>query len=238
MNRVPSYISSGKVNINTITDERVWKAVEWNYLKGTDRNGSIGQTNWPAIELSRRGYTGPGSPHNFLQATQTNPNLHPEVPSQFAGAFRSGFAANIAPDPYGPLSLRGEYSDFVTLFRREAMASPIPLMTDDRQVTGVDLRRALGRYPDGDRQPFMALQRLSRLANLVSQQSNVFAVHLTVGYFEYDPAEGIGREYEDQAGGLQRSRSMFILDRSIPVGYRVGEDINTENAILSSRFFD
>ncbi len=237
-NRIPSYVNSGKININAIASERVWKAVESNYLRGTDRQGVVGNNSWPALANARRGYTVPVSvSHNFFtNPTHLNANLHPEVPTQFAGAFRSGLLANIAPDQAGTQSLRGTASDVITLFRRSAPgASSPPIITGSNTLSGIS---ALGAYEDGDRQPAEAYKRLTRLANLVSKQSNVFAVHLTIGFFEYDPVEGIGREYEDQAGGLQRSRSFFIIDRSIPVGYRVGEDINTDNLILSSRFFD
>ncbi len=115
-NRIPSYVNSGKININAIASERVWKAVESNYLRGTDRQGVVGNNSWPALANARRGYTIPVSvTHNFFtNAAHRNSNLHPEIPTQFAGAFRSGLLANIAPDQAGAESLRGRASDMTS----------------------------------------------------------------------------------------------------------------------------
>ena len=74
-----------------------------------------------------------------------------------------------------------------------------------------------------------------RLPNLVTDQSNVFAVWVTVGLFEYDPINGFGREYVNASGEEQRERSFYIIDRTVPVGFIPGEDLNTEKTILLRR---
>ncbi len=74
-----------------------------------------------------------------------------------------------------------------------------------------------------------------RLRNLVTNQSNVFAVWITTGYFEYDPDEGIGQEYIGPSGKPERSKSFYIIDRSIPVGFAPGQQLNSDRTILLKR---
>ncbi len=73
------------------------------------------------------------------------------------------------------------------------------------------------------RQPFVDFQRAMRLPNLVTNQSNVFAVWITIGLFEYDEATGIGAEYVGPSGSVERTKSFYIVDRSIPSGSLPGK---------------
>ncbi len=228
-------IVPGKININTIASEEVWKGIEWNFLTGPTRSQPRGDTQWPKLELSRRGYTlgSPLSSSTFLAANQQNPILHAQYPSQFVGAFRSASLANIAPRGSAASSgingMRLDQGIATTLLRPDLSTSAtLPLLLSSQPDY-------LGLYPLGDRQPFIALQRLVRLSNLVSFQSNVFAVRMTVGFFEYDPVTGLGREYTGFGGEPIRRRGFYIIDRSLPVGYKQGEDINSQSTILLRR---
>jgi hypothetical protein len=82
---------------------------------------------------------------------------------------------------------------------------------------------------------FVRMQRAMRLPNLVTNQSNVFAVWVTVSLFEYDPIAGYGNEYVGDDGLPKRERQFFIVDRTIPVGFKPGEDLNTDRTILLQR---
>ncbi len=106
---------------------------------------------------------------------------------------------------------------------------------------------------------FRALQRLS---NLVTTRSNVFAVWLTIGYFEVLPwpqpginqppnggwtaadyaahADGyqLGSELGSDTGEVVRHRAFYIFDRSIPVGYERGQNHNVNRAILLRRYIE
>ncbi len=84
-------------------------------------------------------------------------------------------------------------------------------------------------------QPLMTFQRMARLSNLITNQSNVFAVWITVGLFEWDPVNGIGKEYVGPDGKPERQRSFYIIEPHVPVAYREGESFNTEKAILLRR---
>ena len=85
--------------------------------------------------------------------------------------------------------------------------------------------------------PFTDTYPMTRLKNLTSNTSNAFAVYMTVGFFEYDPAsDSIGVEYGANAGESERYRGFFVVDRTIPVGFQVGEDHNAANTILVKRY--
>jgi hypothetical protein len=64
-----------------------------------------------------------------------------------------------------------------------------------------------------------------RLSNLTTDQSNVFAMWVTVALFEYDPVTGFGKEYTNSAGEPERERAFYIIDRTVPVGFLPGEDL-------------
>jgi hypothetical protein len=131
---------------------------------------------------------------------------------------------------------------------------------------------------DAQRNPAMRYQPMSRMANLVTNRSNVFAVWITVGYFEVERAPDwndpdtakrvairarfggtmndadastiagfalynrvypdgymLGRELGSDTGDTQRHRGFYIIDRTAEVGFKPGEDLNVEKAILLRR---
>jgi hypothetical protein len=90
-----------------------------------------------------------------------------------------------------------------------------------------------------------------------STTSNVFAVWMTIGYFEVEDhldtstspptkiidaahPEGvrIGQEVGADAGEITRHRAFYIIDRSVPVGYAPGQKLNTDDCILLRRLFE
>jgi len=85
----------------------------------------------------------------------------------------------------------------------------------------------------------MRYQTLMRMPNLVSDNSQVFLVRLTLGFFEVDKNDvnRLGAEYKESSGENERYRAMFIIDRSIPVGFRPGEDLNARDTVIFERFY-
>ena len=72
-----------------------------------------------------------------------------------------------------------------------------------------------------------------RMPNLVSDNSQVFLIRMTMGFFEVDAAsQNLGREYNAESGNAKRYRGTFVMDRSIPVGFSPGQDLNTRNTII------
>jgi hypothetical protein len=119
---------------------------------------------------------------------------------------------------------------------------------------------------------------MTRLGNMVGEHSGVFAVGVTVGYFEVEAApdwndptpatkaavrarfggtttdtdaatvaaralydrvypEGyaLAQEVGSDIGNTKRQRGFYIIDRTIPVGFKPGEDLNDDRAIKVRR---
>jgi hypothetical protein len=122
------------------------------------------------------------------------------------------------------------------------------------------------------RNPYFLYSDLMRMGNLTTTRSNVYAMWVTVGYFEVAPAvppsrtgsvtdswmyrlsqqanqpslqalmheaypDGyqLGQELGSDTGKITRHRAFYIIDRSIPVGFQRGQDLNVEKAILLKR---
>jgi hypothetical protein len=264
---VSRYVDYGKVNINTIAHEDTWNAIEWNFdntnrnqlVSAYDKNNLTNNSRWGKLLVVRQGYTPfvPAIGNNFLD-DKANAYLHPNVPSQFRGAFASSFLANVGtpaqPGGFGFATRRNQPIQNTVLRPENAgnkAASPPTSFTaspDDRNMLLEVLPESQtynGNTTSGGevdrvnsglrRQPYVDLQRVMRLSNLVTNQSNVFAVWVTVGLFEYDENTGIGAEYVGPSGAVERTKSFYIIDRSVPVGFAPGKNYNAEKTILLRR---
>ena len=106
-----------------------------------------------------------------------------------------------------------------------------------------------------DRNPFFHYQGLERLGNLVTTRSNVYSVWITVGYFEAKPnrfttpaglaryaahPDGyeLGQEMGSDTGEIVRHRAFYMIDRTIPVGFQRGQDLNVDKAIILKRYIE
>jgi len=102
------------------------------------------------------------------------------------------------------------------------------------------------------------LEGIQRLSNLTTNRSNAFAVWVTVGYFEatkvnptdypglslaefdaiYPGGYTIGKELGSDVGEIVRHRAFYIVDRTIPVGFRRGNPMNAMDAVLLKRVLE
>jgi hypothetical protein len=89
-------------------------------------------------------------------------------------------------------------------------------------------------YRDADKDAAFRMQTISRLNNSVTVRSNVYAIWVTVGYFERQVNQN-GAEVLIEVTPRNRNRGFYIFDRSIPVAYERGEDHNVQDAILLRR---
>ncbi len=73
------YVAAGKVNLNAITEQRVWDAIEGNYdMKA--RTSARTTAEWVAFLNQRRGFDPATSTHAFLSGVNANANLHAKIP--------------------------------------------------------------------------------------------------------------------------------------------------------------
>jgi len=83
------------------------------------------------------------------------------------------------------------------------------------------------RIRQTDRHAWSRYQTMLNLSDRVTTRSNVYAVWVTIGYF--DPGS------TNEVTPVQRSRGFFIIDRSIPVAYERGKNHNVRDAIRLRR---
>ncbi len=170
---------------------------------------------------------------------------NPALPTSFAGALRSAASADLVPLP--------------SMMQPAVTAT---MLRPNRQGKAPLFSTAsVMDYNNSSRNPYFAYQPLERVSNLMTPRSNVFAVWLTIGYFEVLPwpqaginppvnqlgpadfaahADGyqLGAELGSDTGEIIRHRAFYIIDRSIPVGYERGQNHNTNRAILLRRFIE
>ncbi len=228
-NRWSRFRDPGKVNINTIFDPDIWEGI----TKGFPNwDPSIDATTWNNLVLSRQGYG-------------MAPGMDPAYPTRFANPFRSAASADLMP-----LANMRKPGVEATLLRPQPSNANAPLFENVPTP-----QRA---YDNTDRNPYFRYQGLMRLGNLLSTHSNVFAVSITVGYFEVEPNPGtdntagtaddfdathpdgyrLAQELGLDSGEVQRHRAFYIIDRSIPVAYQPGENHNVDRTILLRRFIE
>ena len=218
-NRIFSFRETGKPNINTIFEPRVWDAV---------RGPNSTLTNFSTLIDSRRGYGVTGNAAVTMDAT---------VPTFFGNAFRSADAGDLVP--VESMMRAGVES---TLLRSGALtASTTQTQTDAHFAV-----TSAGVHVEPNRNPYFRYQNIQRLSNLVTTRSNVYAIWVTMGFFEVTVendgtgtfVERLGQEAGRETGEVKRHRAFYIVDRSIPVAFQPGENHNVDHAILLRRIIE
>jgi hypothetical protein len=207
------------------------------------------------VIASRRGSAGASTellPRNPLTGLPD-----PRFPSFFANPFRPpGHGSLVSLDYLERLDVE------TTLLRSNAAPpnytegpnppapSSLPLMEgghvsmNEATITSTHPRNSTFRY-----------NALRRLGNMVTTRSNVYAIWITVGYFDVEPNIPPGQQYPVvdvfhpdgfrvaqelgiDTGQVRRHRAFYIIDRTIPVAFQPGQNHNVDRAILLRRFIE
>ncbi len=110
--------------------------------------------------------------------------------------------------------------------------------TNDVNLNNSLVERAFDKALDPRRNSRYETINLSRISNFTTSQSNVYAVWITLGYFEVDNNGDRVREVGVLRGEAKRHRAFFIIDRSIPVGFEPGVNHNVDETILLRRYIE
>ena len=275
-NRVPRFREPGKVNINTIANAGVWAGLVNGTSDtpfGSLTPAQQTYVQWVKVMLSRRGSTPDlTSIPAFLAKADPVPNLLVDpprdifgglLPTYFAAPFRSYAGVYLVPTANmrlfngglfkptsgSPIPIPRNEID-ATLMRLDQFTAMTPLFSNSVSVnpTTFQTNEVTGppfADPVGNASTY--LKSLHKLGGLTTTRSNVYAVWVTLGFFECDQVpidEGhpdgyrLGREAAIDTGEVRRHRAFFIVDRSIPVGFQRGEAHNTEKAVLLRRFIE
>jgi hypothetical protein len=261
-NRLSQFRDPGRVNINTINTDRMWLALL----------GQNPSRPWADIVSSIRGY-------DVLAPSISRTLLDPEVPPNrlpaptfFANPVRSPGSGELVP-LVGTETVPGSgvsnpdlrRTDIDATLLRSGVAN-LPFGGDPFSDSAGEPLLAVtsattGAFNDADRNPYFRYQQLIRLGSTTTTRSNVYAVWITVGYFEVEPAgtnlppalrtsnaneigflypDGyrLGRELGSDTGEVERHKAFYMLDRSIPVGFEPGQNHNVDRAILLKRFIE
>jgi hypothetical protein len=251
-NRISTYREPGRINLNTIYSEDVWKGL-MNYFP--DNNPASGGWRWTEFMRSRQGYAGT----SIL-------DMNNGLPTQFARPFRSCGGTTMVPACMLQPATTRELD--ASLLRSDAVALTASTNQPLLQFDSTTATTAPTDVNNPDRNPFFRYQAMQRLGNLVTTRSNVYAVWITVGYFEVTPVASqfampnqrkhadttdwtaadyqavypdgyvLGQELGLDTGEVQRHRAFYMFDRTIPVGFQRGQDLNVEKAILLNRFIE
>jgi hypothetical protein len=211
-NWISRYREPGRVNLNTVYSRDVLRALL--NRPALDDNGL-----WPHFLLSRRGTGEPG-----------------QYPTALARPFRSPAALDLVPIPELAAAVGSEVD--CTILRQGPGGPGRPLFESPHSIHPAS---------STENSPYFRYQQLIRLGNLVTTRSNVYAVWITVGCFEVEPAADpavhpdgfqLAAELGSDTGQVTRHRAFFLFDRSIPVGFVRGKDLNLEKAVLVRRFIE
>ncbi|TWT82013.1 hypothetical protein CA13_34680 [Planctomycetes bacterium CA13] len=219
----------GLINLNTVKNNRVYKALMYGFSNSAER-GIVGMGSfWQSFTDSRRGFSLAAHPGPTIPTTAGNLRtlLDPSLPTQMHGVFAPSSVSDIHPlvtgqtrrDPIESTRLRADPTTATSPIFQRATA-PSVAQSHDRSV----VHNQLGQ---------------TRLSNLASDQSNVFAVWVTVGFFEVDGGTlTVGNELGLATGEAQRLKAFYIIDRSVPVKYEPGKRNNAFDTIRFSRILE
>jgi hypothetical protein len=265
LNRQPPFSSisefrdPGRVNLNTIASQDIWAALfHGNATPAATGNihpgpsWSTAAANTKSLVDSRRGYGTDGSAGLLLDST---------MPTFFGNPFRSADAGDLVPLP----KMRRAGVDCTLL--RSAGTSSNDNQQNPPAANGDPMFAATTQavYNDAARSASFRYGPMVRLDNLTTTRSNVYAVWITIGFFEVEPANStrfnsvhgglglnpaqltalfnrvypdgyeLGREAGIDTGETRRLRGFYIIDRSMPAGFEPGADLNVENTIRLRR---
>jgi hypothetical protein len=243
----------GRVNINTVFDDSTSTAAD-GILKALFKSN-------PSMDPSNVDGRGNGTllATNLRKSRQGNDDAtvaaytaDQDYPSMFYSPFRAQDAADLSVG--GAITAAAPVSaGFLRPQTTAAAPSGEPLLAyhsiglPGGGATSYD-------HEDTNRNPYFRYQRYQKAGNLLSTQSNCFAVWITIGYFELEdytpPApdtkinaarpEGLalGQEAGVDSGQAVRHRAFFMIDRSIPVGFLPGSKLNTDDCVLIRRMIE
>jgi hypothetical protein len=254
-NWISQYREPGRVNLNTIYAQDVWDGLNYGYPVGFDATvPTVTPFTW--FTGSRQGYA--GITWTAYNAVNDWSNLDARYPTRFARPLRS-FAGlvNVPPtknDPtspadFEPTTVVGSEVQSGVLRKHPNNDNPLLNLTSADQALNTS------------RNPFFRYEGLQRLGNLATTRSNVYAVCITMGYFEvepieYEPADNssltfgltaqefkaiygdgyqLAAELGLSTGDQRRHKAFYLIDRTIPVAFVRGQDLNVDKAIILKR---
>lgn len=201
--QLSSWREPGRINVNTIVDGAG--------LGGEPRGA------WRAL-------FGGGDASDDIDANPAGAELPSWAPEVFGPSSAKPAQGETSPEPHPARQLTEIFKAIPTASEENGQ----PPERRDRKGGLLDERinPTTDILCQTDRHARFRYQTMLNLSDRVTTRSNVYAIWVTVGYFDVTGAE---------INPVQRNRGFFIVDRSIPVAYERGQDHNVRDAILLRR---
>jgi hypothetical protein len=261
-NFISSRREPGRVNINTVlrdgdSSKPVWDGVMHGSAK---RDGGGDETHAgpddDALIAVRRGY-------GTLGANEGASLLNNAYPTLLANPFRSAGTGDLVP-----LANMVRNSIETTTLRSMGANHPLDNNTQvpQTQPTGDSFATAdtIDAWRSAHRNPYFRMSPATRLSAMTTNRSNVFAIWVTIGFFEVEEAPPIadfiaangltpgqaatdlynrvypdgyqfGKEAGIDTGEVERVREFAIVDRTVPVAFEPGANHNTQDIVRLRR---
>ncbi|BBO32191.1 hypothetical protein [Lacipirellula parvula] len=273
-NQVSEFRDPGRINLNTVSERDMkpnapTSAIEmrkrnvWNTLfhGETSRNVAPGAIHpGPSIDdwiISRSGQLPPAAPSTPPRSATM---LDRTLPTVFANPLRSPDAGDLVP-----VAAMMRSGVDCTLLRSISGTAGSTAAPNGEPLFSTDLKGAGNDHWNSERNGYFRYQPIVRLDNLVTNRSNVYAMWVTIGFFEVeevpdwntataaqlnkanfnnDPQlykkvypEGYAFTREDgvDVGNVRRIRGFYIIDRTQMAGFEPGADHNVENTVRLRR---
>lgn len=264
-NKVSEYREPGRINLNTVFDPIVWRAMTH------DLGGANDTDFWNQIWKSRRGYgfglgnVGPGNPLSSPYGFGVSADFNANSPSYFANPFRGAGGHFLVPlERMRFNELDNSVNGNVRTDLDVGWLRPLPVTVGGGDVQPLFSQTFAEPWRNTTQNPAFRYQFLNKLGNTVTNRSNVYAVWVTIGFFEVEAVDPeqyqwsssmspiaawglreffrafpdgfrLGRELGTDTGNVRRHRAFYLFDRSLPVAFERGQRHNVENAILLRR---
>jgi hypothetical protein len=232
-NRLSKYREPGRVNINTLGGDgkgAVWHGMFHDSPKyagdptNPDAHAAIDDDGLVSV---RRGYGTFGNPDPTTLSGEPS-FLNPDYPTIVGNPFRASGTGNLVP-------IAGMVRADVDSTLLRSMGNPP--FTDSSIVpegdpNGVPLYSTgtLEMYRDANRNPYFRYQPLTRLSGMATTRSNVYAVWVTIGFFEVEeaPSETQFASISDPSGTLTPAQLRALYNRVYPEGYQLGQEMGSD----------
>lgn len=233
----------GRINLNTVSSFEVYRGLMHGHMNNNEfTDAANGQFGFNRFVQNRRGFV-PSEAYSEVNTSGTPVNFDPSrfdsrYPTEFGATYREHADGRFAPMlRSGNDDLRISNADATLLRRSDGLVGSPP--TDDAAfLVRRQAEAPVNARQNRSRDAFIRYQTLSRMPNLVSNNSQSFVVWITVGLFEVDAqTNALGREYNEHLGTNERFQAMFIIDRSIPVGFIPGRDLNARDVVVFEKYF-
>ncbi|MGC3969289.1 MAG: hypothetical protein QM775_18600 [Pirellulales bacterium] len=250
-------------------------AIDATLLRRADTTWSPWHENWlpanlTASDLTPTAASGNAPPSKLYSPAFVDPRFDPLFALNYPRPFRM---RNVAADMFSDTAIFASAGSKPMWWLYSGYTSPLFEYIQSQTATkaysygaSVDaIRIKDSDYRNTDRNPFFRYQLYTKLSNTVTTRSNVYAVWVTVGYFEcervqpttiypvqtghslplefnnkhrYPDGYRIMRELGSDNGEAVRHRSFAIIDRTIPVGFLRGENLNVDRCFLIKRIVE